>query len=136
MYELFEHTADLGLRVRAADLPGVFADAGRGLAAMIVDNVDAVRPTASATIQIAGSDRDYLLFDWLNELLYRFESERWLYVDFDVHIADDGLTAVARGERFDPPRHQPGHEVKAITYHRLKVEQTAAGWLAELIVDI
>jgi len=28
------------------------------------------------------------------------------------------------------------HEIKAITYHALKVEQTADGWLAELIVDI
>ena len=36
----------------------------------------------------------------------------------------------------DQARHALAHEVKAITYHRLKVERTADGWLAEVIVDI
>ncbi len=47
-----------------------------------------------------------------------------------------GLEAAAWGEPMDPSRHELNHEVKAITYHGLKVEQTADGWLAEVIVDI
>ena len=55
---------------------------------------------------------------------------------FDLTHDESGLTAVCRGERLDRARHQLEHEVKAITYHELKVEQTADGWLAEAIVDI
>jgi SHS2 domain-containing protein len=59
-----------------------------------------------------------------------------LFSSFNVKVTDAGLTATARGEPYDPARHVLAHEVKAITYHELKVEQTADGWLAEVIVDI
>jgi SHS2 domain-containing protein len=55
---------------------------------------------------------------------------------FEVHVRDGGLSATARGEPLDPGRHSLLHEVKAITYHGLTVEQTDQGWLAEVIVDI
>ena len=53
-----------------------------------------------------------------------------------MKVGDDGLEGEAWGEPMDPARHEPNHEVKAITYHGLKVEKTADGWLAEVIVDI
>jgi SHS2 domain-containing protein len=136
MYEIFEHTADLGLRVRAPDLPGLFADAGRGLTSMIAPNLDSIRPVREIPVCVAGSRRDDLFFDWLSEILYLFESEHLLLSQFDVEIDADGVRAVARGEPLDESRHALEHEVKAITYHGLKVDQTPDGWLAEVIVDI
>lgn len=136
MYEIFEHTADLGLRVQAADLEGLFAEAGRGLASMMVANLDEVQPVQERELTLTGEERDYLLFDWLTELLYIFDTERLLLVDFTLQIGNSGLHSVCRGETLDPGRHLLDHEVKAITYHGLKVEQTDAGWQAELIVDI
>lgn len=136
MYEIFEHTADLGLRVRAPDLAALFADAGRGLFSMIVEDLSAIQPLTPCNFTIPGSDLAYLLFDWLNELVYICDTRRLVFCQFSVEIASGGLTAVARGEPLDPVRHRLTHEVKAITYHQLKVEQTADGWLAEVIVDI
>jgi SHS2 domain-containing protein len=136
MYETFEHTADLGLRVAAPDLAGLFAEAGRGLASMMVANLDAVEPRAERRIEIEGIDQEYLLFDWLTELLYIFDSERLVLVDFQVQMTEQGLRADCRGEAIDPTRHLLEHEVKAITYHGLKLQQTADGWQAEVIVDI
>ena len=136
MYETFEHTADLGLRVTAADLAGLFAEAGRGLTSIIVANLDRVRPVREVTIAVEGTRLDELLFDWLNEILYVFESQRLLLAQFDVQIDAAGLQATARGEEADESRHILEHEVKAITYHGLKIEQTGQGYLAEVIVDI
>jgi SHS2 domain-containing protein len=136
MYEIFEHTADLGLRVTAPDLIGLFAEAGRGLASMMVANLDAVQPVEERKLEVEGADADYLLFDWLTELLYIFDTERLLLTSFDLQIDQAGLRAVCRGEKLDPARHRLEHEVKAITYHHLKVEQTNEGWQAEVIVDI
>ncbi len=135
-YETFEHTADLGIRVRAASLDALFADAGRGLFSVLVEDLGAVRPQREVSVQIDGCEKDYLLLDWLNELLYRFETEHLLFSDFTVNVGDTGLEARARGEPIDLGRHQLSHEVKAITYHHLKVEQVANGWCAEMIVDI
>jgi SHS2 domain-containing protein len=136
MYETFDHTADLGLRIAAADLDALFAEAAAALFSTIVDNVEAVEPAERLDVAIAGDDREYLLFDWLRELLYRFDAEHRLFSRFEVKVTSNGLTASAWGETADAARHTLGHEVKAITYHGLKVEPADAGWLAEFIVDI
>jgi len=136
MYEFFEHTADLGLRIRSPDLDTLFAEAAMALFAAIVEDLSTVVPTRSIELELTGDDRELLLFDWLKELLYRFDAEHLLFSRFDVKITPDGLTAKVWGEPLDRARHELGHEVKAITYHGLKVEQTPDGWLAEVIVDI
>jgi SHS2 domain-containing protein len=136
MYEFFDHTADLGLRVVADSLDGLFADAGAALFAALVENPDAIQPRDRQVIAIAGDDREYLLYDWLKELLYRFETEHVLFRRFEVRTTDTGLTAEVWGEPLDRTRHELGHEVKAITLHGLVVEQTADGWQAEVVVDI
>jgi SHS2 domain-containing protein len=136
MFELFEHTADLGLRARAPDLDTLFADAAAALFAAIVDDPNAIEPRQRHDIRLEGAERDYLLFDWLKELLYRFDSGHWLFRRFEVRVEAAGLTAAAWGEPFDPARHALAHEVKAITYHGLRVEPADGGWLAEVIVDI
>jgi protein archease len=136
MYETFGHTADLGLRARAPDLDTLFAEAAACLFSTVVEDLAAVRPLQRIELRIDGAERDYLLFDWLRELLYRFDSQRLLFSRFEARVDAAGLTGSAWGEPFDPARHALAHEVKAITYHRLKVERTADGWLAEVIVDI
>jgi SHS2 domain-containing protein len=136
MYEVFEHTADLGLRMRGETLDELFAEAGRALFSVIVANFDSVRPVRELSLKIEGARRDDLLFDWLAELLYTFDARRVLLSDFRVRVEEDGLEATARGEPFDPSRHELDMEVKAITYHGLKVEQDGDGWLAEVIVDL
>lgn len=136
MYETFEHTADLGLRVRAPDLNALFADAARGLFAMIVPELASVCPNLSLEFTLESTALDLLLFDWLNELLYTYETQHLLLVEFDVRIDGDRLTATAHGEALDRSRHELDHEVKAITYHKLRVERQSDGWLAEVIVDI
>lgn len=136
MYELFEHTADLGLRMRAESLDELFSEAGRALFSVIVANFDAVEPVQELTFHLEGSRRDDLLFDWLAELLYTFDARHVLLSDFRVEVQESGLAATARGEPYDPHRHELDMEVKAITYHGLKVEQEADGWLAEVIVDL
>lgn len=136
MYETFEHTADLGLRMRAADVDTLFAEAARALFATLVEDLNSIRPAQRLEVTISGDDREYLLFDWLKELLYRFDAEHLLLSRFEVHVGAEGLHGSTWGEPLDPRRHELAHEVKAITYHGLRVEETTEGWLAEVIVDI
>lgn len=136
MYETFDHTADLGLRIRAADLDTLFAEAAEALFAAVVDDLTTIEPRDATDIRIDGDDLAFLLFDWLKELLYRCDAERRLFRRFEIAVRATGLIARAWGEPLDPARHQLSREVKAITYHGLTVERTSDGWLAEVIVDI
>lgn len=136
VYEIFAHTADVGLRVKAPNLNTLFADAGQALFSVIVANLNDVRRQTQVEINLAGQELDYLLLDWLSELLFTFETRRLLLSDFDLSIDAGGLKATAFGETVDPQRHEMAHEVKAVTYHGLKVEQSDNGWTAEVILDI
>lgn len=139
MHETFEHTADLGLRVRAPDLSTLFVESAQALFAAIVEDLGTVQPIVKLEVQLAGEDREYLLFDWLNELLFRFDTQHLLFSQFEVKLTESPrlkLRGLAFGEPLDRERHNLSHEVKAITYHGLKVEKSAEGWLAEVIVDI
>ena len=136
MHEVFEHTADLGLRVTAASLPALLVEAAEGLFEIIAGDLAQIRARTSRTFTITGSDPVYLLLDWLGELHAAFEIERLLFREFDVTVHARGLTATARGEPYDPAIHTLAHEIKAITQHALDVRQTPSGWQATLIVDI
>jgi len=136
MYEVFDHTADVGLRIHAENIDDLFQEAGAALTSLLVDDPGSVTPQDEAKFDIAGSQWDYLLFDWLNELLYRFETEQRLFSRFEVHVGEHGLKGTAWGETVDFHRHRLSHEVKAVTYHRLNVERTGDVWLAEVILDI
>ncbi len=136
MYETFEHTADIGLRARAADLDTLFAEAARAFFSIIVENYGDVRAVNEYSLSVEADQLDDLLYDWLAELLYLFDTEHVLLCEFNVTLCDGSLTATVRGEPIDPERHHLDMDVKAITYHELKVEQDRDGYLAEVIVDL
>jgi SHS2 domain-containing protein len=137
-YELFEHTADVGLRVQAATLEELFAEAARGAFALIVENPEAITPRETVAIELESEDLEGLFVDWLRELIFRFETEHLLLCDVHIQLSDNNrrLRADCRGEPADWSRHLPGNELKAVTYHGLRVERTPHGWEAEVILDI
>jgi SHS2 domain-containing protein len=136
MYQVFAHTADVGLRIKATELNSVFAEAGIALFSLIVSDLRDIEVRIEHEFHVEGHDLDFLLLDWLHELLFTFETQRLLFREFQVSVHASGLDAKAWGELFDEHRHRLDHEVKAITYHGLRLERMSGGWLAEVIVDI
>lgn len=136
MHELFDHTADLGIRVRAASLSELLCDAACGLFEVIAGDLSQVRPTRQERLRVEGTDPTWLLFDLVSELHAAFELRRFLGRSCDVSLDALGLDASVHGEPYDPKRHVLAHEIKAVTQHGLSVRQSPAGWEAEFIVDI
>jgi len=136
--ETFEHTADLGLRVRSAEIPDLFRAAAEGLFGIIVANPEAVQPRLVERIVLSADDPEDLLAAWLSELLFLCETKHRLYREFSVVIQQDGksLNATIAGEPIDPERHMLDHEVKAVTRHGLSLRREGDGWIAEVILDI
>ena len=154
-FEFFDHTADLGIHVRAATPSELFADAAYGLTAALCANPDAIGATTSVEVQIHSETVEDLLYDWLDEILFRFDAEHFLLAQCEsLHLTGDfasaadtepadcvstttySLTAILRGERFDASKHQIDREVKAITYHQLTVSGQVDQWTAKYVVDL
>jgi SHS2 domain-containing protein len=136
--ETFEHTADLGLRIFATDLPDLFQTAGEALFDVIVANRGDVQVVETELVCLTAEATEDLLVEWLNELIYRSETRHRVYTRFDVTLDLNGrrLEATIGGELIDRGRHVFDHEVKAATRHELSVQQVGGGWVAEVIVDI
>ena len=136
--ETFEHTADLGLRVFAADLPDLFRTSGEGLFDVIVANRADVQVVATEQVSLSAETTEDLLFDWLNELIFQSETRHRLYTRFDVAVDATGcrLDGTIGGEPIDRGRHVLDHEVKAATRHGLSLRPEQGGWVAEVILDI
>lgn len=135
-FELLDHPADIGFRVRSATLPALFAACARALVAIILDPA-AIEERETVFIPGSGADTESLLVNWLNEVLYFTDSRRLALGSFDIDsLTGTFIECTARGERRDPARHVSRITVKGVTYHQLKVQETAEGWLAEVFVDI
>lgn len=136
MHELFDHTADLGLKIRAESLDALFAEAALALSEALVEDPRAIEPSTEERFVLEAERLDDLLHDWLAELLYAFDARRMLFGQFGARVSPPRLEAVALGERFDARCHRLKTEIKAVTYHALRVERIGDGWLAEVVLDI
>ncbi len=136
--EVFDHTADVGLRIRGDDLADLFRTAAGGLVDYVVANRGAVRVDRVDAVSLRADSTAELLLAWLDELIFLIETRHVLYARFEVDLSDDGLALEARlgGEAIDPGRHVLDHEVKAVTRHGATFGREGSGWVAEVILDI
>ena len=132
----FEHQADIGVRGVGDTLAEAFAQAAIALCAIITDP-DRVQPRQAITIHCEEPDRELLLVDWLNALIYEMATRRMLFSRFDVTVENGQLHAKVWGEPVDVPRHRPAVEVKGATYTELRVYRDDHGhWVAQCVVDV
>lgn len=135
-FEFFDHTADLGVRVRATSLAELARTAVEAFYATI-GTLETVRPGPARAFEFHGNDAAVLLRDLLAELLTLFESERRKLTDVVVD-AFGSARLVVRGAAcsIDAPRCEFRREVKAVTYHELDLRPAADGFEFVFIVDI
>jgi SHS2 domain-containing protein len=131
MYEILHHTADIRLRVTASSLEALFADALRGLMAVMgTAAADGARPE---TIELDSVNVTALLVDFLNVALVRAVVNRSLYTGASfASLGETHLSATLTGaaaEEFD-------EDVKAVTYHEAEVRRGGEGWTTMLVLDI
>jgi len=136
IYELFDHTADMGIRVRAATLAELLKPAADGLYAVIGELVT-TGEAAPLTVELEGTDPSVLLRDFLTRLLILFECDGRQVVELDGAVFDERrLSAIAHAAAVDAERSVYLREVKAVTYHELGIRPIAGGYEATFIVDI
>ncbi|MBN1574107.1 MAG: archease [Deltaproteobacteria bacterium] len=123
-YRLLDHTADLRIEVVGEGREGLFVSAGEALADLLV-GIDRLggEKEIRREVAAAGDSLEELLIDWLRELLYTFTVKGVVLFRFEiVELTEKVVKAVCTGEKFDIERHGIKTEIKAVTYHGLKIE--------------
>ena len=136
IYQAIDHTGDLGMLVFGADLRELFVHAAWGLFDLMTD-AERIEPRLNRDLTVEAIDLEDLMVRWLGELLYAYDTHRFLAVNAAFHTLEPTrLQAILRGETFDATRHPIDTEIKAVTYHQIAVERLDAGWQARVIFDI
>ena len=139
-YRFLEHTADAGVEIDASNPVEVYRLGLQALTDCITE-LGKVEARQQERFSLRGGGFDVLLVDWLQELLFRFETTGFLARDAELRLTEDNdgdvtLEGVVLGEPFDPARHPLKLPVKAVTYHRLVFEPTDDGYFARVIFDV
>ncbi len=126
----------MGFRAYGASLEELFAHCAVALVSLILDPGE-LRPEELWSIEAEGSDRESLLVNWLNEVLYYVDGRRLAFTSFTVNLSDSGLVhAKAWGQSRDSARYAPRASVKAVTYHQIHIGTKDGIWFAEVYADV
>ncbi len=135
-YEAFEHTADVGLKVRGRTMEELFEQAAAGFIDLMFET-KAVRPARSVDVSARGEESEDLLVAWLQEILFAFEVEGFVAVCAEVEsLAEQEVTGKLWGDDFDAAHHEVRLVVKAVTYHNLEIKRAGDGYEVSVVFDI
>lgn len=135
-WQHFPHQADVGLTGFGPTIEAAYEQAALALTAAITDP-ESVQTLRDVEISCQAPDRELLLVEWLNALIYEMATRDMLFGRYKVRIDGNRLHATASGETVSRERHQPAVEVKGATYTALAVRQDEDGrWTAACVIDV
>ena len=135
-YEEIPHTADIAIRAYGKDLKELFSNAAYGMFDIIAD-LQGLRKSVKIDVNLEAPSPEELLILWLDELLYNFYTKGIIFFEFDIiDLGDTRILAHAHGRHVGENRNRLKTEIKAATYHDLKIEETQDGYSVEIVFDV
>ena len=137
-FEFVEHTADIGVKTYGRSPVELFQNSAEAMFSLLLDYDP--KENFKKNIAIEAVSLEELLVAWLNELLGLFYADKFLPASFSIKIDDKpglkSLAAILRGENFDPYDNKLSTEIKAATYHDLKIKKSGGDYWARIIFDV
>ncbi len=139
-FRFLEHTADIKVRAYGKTINEAFQEAARALFEAMTDT-SKINPRIKRKIEVEAEDLKALLYQWLEEFIYLFDSEGLIFSEFKVESIQQKegilkLKGEASGEEFDSKKHAQRSAIKAITYHEMKIDQSPKKTTLEFVLDI
>lgn len=133
---VLDHTADIGITAYGADIKDLFVNAAIGLFSLMTD-LDNIKETTQKDIELIAEDEDVLLVEWLNELIYIFEVDHIVFKRFEIEqLTANQIKVKCYGEKIKPSQETLKREIKAATYHMLRITKGDKGYEVTVIFDI
>ncbi len=136
-YRLLDHTADIGIEVYGQTKKEALANTVEAMFDLIVES-DSIAALEEKQLSVSGADTADMLIKLLREALYLLHGQSWLCKTCEIlEMEEEHIAARLQGEPYDVKKHLLKMEIKAVTYHTLKIEQVAdKGWRARVIFDV
>jgi len=136
-FRIVDHTGDLAVRLWGNDPPDLLRSAGLALTRILAPEAR-VRASRSYPITAGGADLAEILIGWMNRLLLVHHLQQALFCEFDVGPVSGGtVVGTAHGEPIDRERHGTLIEIKAATYHDVRIRRDDRGrWTTRVVLDV
>ena len=132
--------ADVAFEAEGKTLEELFEGAALAVTNTMVEDVRSIEQKVLKNIEVGAENVEMLLFHFLQELIFYKDAELLLFNKFDLAIEQKNSTwhlrGKAYGEKISPDRHELLVDVKAVSLHNFKVEETSRGWQATVIIDV
>jgi len=139
-YKFLDHPSDAYIEAYGDTLEELLENSALALFDVMV-NVDKVEHKVAREVEVRGFDLENLLYNWLEEWLFYYCSEALVFSKFRVEkLSRENEEYVVKakgwGEEFNPRKHEPEVEVKAVTYYQMSISRKDGKWVARFILDI
>lgn len=135
MFSIFFTTADAGVRVEANSLEELFSDSAKGMFFLMTEKKK-VGDEIEMEVNVESHELDFLLFQWLSELLYISDTEKIIFGRFEIlDLRENKIRARCAGEKLSPGL-TVKRLIKAVTLHNLHIVRHNNKWKAEIIFDL
>ncbi len=135
-YRVIRKSSELSIRLAGDSLQRILADAGAALFDLLVD-MTAVEARESVTLEVEGLDSDDLMVNWMRELLYEYQVSGYMLKEFDIHESGEFFVrAEARGEKFDPDRHEEREAIGAVDERLSHLGKMGSQWTAQVSFEL
>jgi len=139
-FEFLEHTADVYIRAHGVTMEEAYQNAALAMFETMTESTK-IAQTQLETLDVEAEDQYALLYNWLEALLVKFETENMLFSKFEITDWKETpesfkFKAKVWGEKFNPKKHPQKVGVKAVTYHLMVVIREPERVVLEFILDI
>jgi SHS2 domain-containing protein len=138
-YTFVDHTADIAVDIRGKRLSELFtASAYAWLEAITEQSTNSFE---TKIISLGDENLEVLLVSFISELNFFFQSDNWIMSSIqkiDIDRKDDlwNLSAVVLGGNFDRNKFKLKSEIKAVTYHQMKIKEVDGEFSTRIVFDI
>jgi SHS2 domain-containing protein len=134
-FEFLEHTADIKFQAFGKTIEKAFSNSAYAMINSITE--DKIKSKQKKTFHIKGNDLKNLLYNFLEEFLFLFDSEEFILSeikDVKINLETFELTCLAIGDC--SKEYSFNTHVKAITYNEMFVKKTGDKWVTQVVLDV
>lgn len=137
-FEFLEHTADTKIRAYGKSLEDAFVSVVIATTQVMTD-VNKVYCVESKSINVESKTEKSLLYDFLDEILFLFDTEGFLAASVDDLVIEKNgkykLSCIIKGD-FASNGYDVHTAIKAITYSEMEITKSDKGVVIQIVHDL
>ena len=132
-FKFIEHTADIQFQAFGSTLEEAFKNSALAMSKSILDKK--LKGKIKKRVEAEGRDNERLLYDFLEELLFLFDSENFLITEIkSIKIKNGKLIAEILGVSAE--KYEMDNHIKSVTYNNMFVRQEKNKWVTQVVLDV